>query len=232
MPVDSVKRSIHIRRRKNEVIFRNIARLWDLGRSAQSHQEILDGLHPWNAPISLRFENLLPRLLAVAGVLTALPVFFQAAHFWAQLCLLAGLLMIFWAYISYENDDPVQEVIAFLEKESIAKKYQLAFGRQPQHLSIPLNPLHFAAHLKRLFPVFNQGSLSNDISNYATLGLLSNLLDISNPDAPSDNDLAQVKTTLQQAISDARQDTTLNNRLGADNRRSSALVRERMRASW
>ena len=93
MPVDSVKRSIHIRRRKNEVIFRNIARLWDLGRSAHSHQDILDGLHPWNAPISLRFENLLPRLLAAAGALTALPVFFQPAHFWAQLCLLAGLLV-------------------------------------------------------------------------------------------------------------------------------------------
>jgi len=74
--------------------------------------------------------------------------------------------------------------------------------------------------------------MAYDISNYATLGLLSNLLDISNPDSPADNDLAQVKTTLQQAISDARQDTTLNNRLGADNRRSSALVRERMRASW
>ena len=74
--------------------------------------------------------------------------------------------------------------------------------------------------------------MAYDISNYATLGLLSNLLDISNPDAPSDNDLAQVKTILQQAISDARQDTTLKNRLGADNRRSSALVRERMRASW
>lgn len=74
--------------------------------------------------------------------------------------------------------------------------------------------------------------MAYDISNYATLGLLSNLLDISNPDAPSDTDLAQVKTTLQQAINDARQDTTLKNRLGADNRRSSALVRERMRASW
>ena len=74
--------------------------------------------------------------------------------------------------------------------------------------------------------------MAYDISNYATLGLLANLLDISNPDAPSDNDLAQVKATLQQAISDARQDTTLKNRLGADNRRSSALVRERMRASW
>lgn len=74
--------------------------------------------------------------------------------------------------------------------------------------------------------------MAYDISNYATLGLLSDLLDISNPDAPSESDLTRVKTTLQQAISDARQDITLKNRLGADNRRSSALVRERMRASW
>ncbi|MDF2529109.1 MAG: mdcE [Enterobacter mori] len=59
--------------------------------------------------------------------------------------------------------------------------------------------------------------MAYDISNYATLGLLASLLDISNPDAPSDNDLAQVKTTLQQAISDARQDATLKNRLGAIN---------------
>lgn len=74
--------------------------------------------------------------------------------------------------------------------------------------------------------------MAYDISNYATLGLLADLLDISNPDAPSETDLTQVKTTLQQAINDARQDTTLKTRLGADNRRSSALVRERMRASW
>ncbi|MNZ68385.1 Malonyl-S-ACP:biotin-protein carboxyltransferase MADD [compost metagenome] len=74
--------------------------------------------------------------------------------------------------------------------------------------------------------------MAYDISNYATLGLLENLLDISNPDAPSQNDVAQVTSTLQQAINDARQDTTLKSRLGADNRRSSALVRERMRASW
>ena len=74
--------------------------------------------------------------------------------------------------------------------------------------------------------------MAYDISNYATLGLLSDLLDISNPDAPSETDLAQVQRTLQQAINDARQDITLKNRLGADNRRSSALVRERMKASW
>ncbi|MCE9963406.1 biotin-independent malonate decarboxylase subunit gamma [Lelliottia amnigena] len=74
--------------------------------------------------------------------------------------------------------------------------------------------------------------MAYDISNYATLGLLENLLDISNPDAPSESDVTLVKSTLQQAINDARQDTTLKSRLGADNRHSSALVRERMRASW
>ncbi|EDX9484727.1 biotin-independent malonate decarboxylase subunit gamma [Salmonella enterica] len=74
--------------------------------------------------------------------------------------------------------------------------------------------------------------MAYDISNYATLGLLSDLLDISNPDAPSANDLTLVVNTLQQAIADARQDPTLKCRLGADNRRSSALVRERMRAGW
>ncbi|WBU49719.1 biotin-independent malonate decarboxylase subunit gamma [Kosakonia pseudosacchari] len=74
--------------------------------------------------------------------------------------------------------------------------------------------------------------MAYDISNYATLGLLADLLSISNPDAPSEADLAQVQRTLHQAINDARQDTTLKNRLGADNRRSSALVRERMKASW
>ncbi|AMO46871.1 malonate decarboxylase gamma subunit [Kosakonia oryzendophytica] len=74
--------------------------------------------------------------------------------------------------------------------------------------------------------------MAYDISNYATLGLLADLLNISNPDAPSASDLVQVTATLQQAIKDARQDTSLKNRLGADNRRSSALVRERMKASW
>lgn len=168
MPIDSIQHSIHIRRKKNKVVFQNIARLWDLGRTAQSHQEILDGLHPWNASITLKFENLLPCLLGILGVCFLIPVFFQSTHFWAQLCFLAGLMMVFWAYLSYENDDPIEEIIEFLERESIAKKYQLAFGRQPQHLAIPMNQLHFMAHLKQLFPVFNQGSISNNISNYAS----------------------------------------------------------------
>ncbi|MCL6406334.1 biotin-independent malonate decarboxylase subunit gamma [Dickeya dadantii] len=74
--------------------------------------------------------------------------------------------------------------------------------------------------------------MAYDIRNYATLGLLSALLDISNPDAPSANDVVQVTDALQQAITDARRDPSLKTRLGADNRRSSSRVRERMRAQW
>jgi malonate decarboxylase gamma subunit len=74
--------------------------------------------------------------------------------------------------------------------------------------------------------------MAYDIENYKTLGLLSSLLDISNPDAPQADDLTLVNRALEKAVEEARQDPTLKSRLGAENRRSSALVRERMRANW
>lgn len=74
--------------------------------------------------------------------------------------------------------------------------------------------------------------MAYDVSNYATLSLLSALLDISHPDAPDEGDLSLVSRTLRDAIADARKDTSLKCRLGAENRRSSQLVRDRMRASW
>lgn len=74
--------------------------------------------------------------------------------------------------------------------------------------------------------------MAYDVNNFATLGLLSDLLNVANPDAPSDADVAMVEIALQKAISDARQDPSLKNRLGASNRHSSSLVRERMRATW
>ncbi|HBR1485696.1 TPA: biotin-independent malonate decarboxylase subunit gamma [Klebsiella quasipneumoniae subsp. similipneumoniae] len=74
--------------------------------------------------------------------------------------------------------------------------------------------------------------MAYDVSNYATLGLLSALLDINHPDAPDDHDLALVSHTLRDAIADARQDPSLKCRLGAENRRSSQQVRDLMRANW
>ncbi|NWC65807.1 biotin-independent malonate decarboxylase subunit gamma [Cedecea sp. P7760] len=74
--------------------------------------------------------------------------------------------------------------------------------------------------------------MAYDISNYETLGLLSALLDISHPDAPQSDDVAKVKAALSTAVKEARSETSLKCRLLAKNRHSSALVRERMRASW
>ncbi|TCB56334.1 hypothetical protein [Acinetobacter terrestris] len=168
MPLDTVRHSIHIRRKKNERVFQNIARLWEIGRQAQTQQDILDGLHPWNAPIVLKFENVLPLLLAAVGLFFVLPIFILPTNIWLQLGLVTGLFMMFWAYISYEDKKPIDDVIEYLEQQTIAKKYQLAFLQQPQHISVPLQPVLLIAHLKRLFPVFNQGTLSNDIPYYAS----------------------------------------------------------------
>ncbi len=143
MPIESVQQSIHIRRKKNAVVFQNIARLWDLGRQAKSHQDLLDGLHPWNGPITLKFENNLPLALAGIGLLLIVSIFIAPENIWIQSGVFLGGLLLFWAYLCYEQQQPLDEVIGFLEDAALAKKYQLAFQQQPQHISIPLNPLHF-----------------------------------------------------------------------------------------
>ena len=168
MPIDSVKHSIHIRRKKNALVFHNIDRLRELGRSALTHQDILDGLHPWKENKTLKFENKLPVLLGIIGIIFTLAIFISPSNISFQITSFLGCLMVFWAYITYENDDPIEDVISYLEKETISKKYQLAFNKQPAYLNNQLNSMLFIAKLKRLFPVFNQGTVKNNIQEYAS----------------------------------------------------------------
>lgn len=75
--------------------------------------------------------------------------------------------------------------------------------------------------------------MAYDIKNYSTLGLLDQLLNINDPLNASADDLNRVISVLRDAIVDARQQgVDLRNRLGAQNRQSSSLVRTRMRAEW
>jgi len=75
--------------------------------------------------------------------------------------------------------------------------------------------------------------MAYDIENYATLGLLAQLMDIGNPDSATPDDIVNVQSALWNNILDARTEGVgLKNRLGADNRASSQLVRERMRQEW
>ncbi|WJV51966.1 biotin-independent malonate decarboxylase subunit gamma [Prodigiosinella aquatilis] len=75
--------------------------------------------------------------------------------------------------------------------------------------------------------------MAYDIENYHSLGLLDQLLTIVDPLNASVDEQTQVYTAISDAITSARQQgTDLRNRLGAKNRHSSQLVRERMRAEW
>jgi hypothetical protein len=168
MPIDSVQRSIHIRRRKNNIVFQNIDRLAALSLQAKTHQDILDGLHPWNAPIKLRFDNQLPVLLGLMGLACCALIFFQADSIWLQCGFFAGLMMLFWAWISYEHDKPIKQVIEQLETSVIEQKYQLKYFGQPQHIDLPLQPALLMAKLKQMFPLFDQGDYANEIPLYAS----------------------------------------------------------------
>jgi malonate decarboxylase gamma subunit len=76
--------------------------------------------------------------------------------------------------------------------------------------------------------------MAYDIGNYATLGLLWQTLQVAQPDAPSELDLAQVQGSLQAALADIRADPErdLSSRLGAPHRQASAKVREVLRQQW
>ncbi len=75
--------------------------------------------------------------------------------------------------------------------------------------------------------------MAYDISNYATLGLLENLLDIADPSSPTQAEINLVVETVKQAIATARDyGTSLDNRLGSPNRAGTVLVRRMMREQW
>ncbi|MGN0917961.1 MAG: biotin-independent malonate decarboxylase subunit gamma [Oxalobacter sp.] len=75
--------------------------------------------------------------------------------------------------------------------------------------------------------------MAYDISNYAKLGLLENLLDIADPSAPTSSEINQVVKTVKQAVVSARNsDTSLDNRLGSPNRAGTVSVRRMMREQW
>lgn len=76
--------------------------------------------------------------------------------------------------------------------------------------------------------------MAYDIGNFATLGLLWKLLDVSDADRPSDADLGIAQQALTDALDSIRSDPTvdLRTRLGGINRQASTVVREKLLAQW
>ena len=76
--------------------------------------------------------------------------------------------------------------------------------------------------------------MAYDIESYSSLGLLTDILTVSNPIQPTDADVAQVQQRIEQAIVDVQQQGSvgLENRLHGVNRQASKLVRDRLAADW
>ena len=75
--------------------------------------------------------------------------------------------------------------------------------------------------------------MAYDITNYRTLGLLEDLIDVADPARPDNAEVATIRTAVIRAIASARKgDVLLMNRLGSPNRASTSRVREAMRSQW
>lgn len=168
MPVESFKQFLHLRQQKNQQVHQNIERLWSVGRKAESEQQLLDALHPWGDTPNLRFYNFLPTMLSLCSILILCIglLLHPIIHWiWSGLLTAFGL---FLSYLCYENKTPLQEVIQFLEQRMISLRYQLDFQKLPPILLLNASPHSFLNQLKQLFPLFEQGNISNDISLFAS----------------------------------------------------------------
>ena len=79
--------------------------------------------------------------------------------------------------------------------------------------------------------------LSYDVRDYAKLGLLYKLLPVSNPEAPSADEVSLVHNAIAEAIADARKGPTdLRNRLESEAaqiaRKASRMIRARLEEQW
>lgn len=76
--------------------------------------------------------------------------------------------------------------------------------------------------------------MAYDIQSYATLGLLTECLNVENAEQPTANDVQRIQQAVAQAVEDVQQNasTGLAHRLHGENRQMSKRVRELLREQW
>lgn len=168
MPMDTLQQILHIQRRKNQQVMRNVARLWDIGQKAQTPDELLDALHPWGEDRDLHFYNVLPKFLIIISVVTLVLGGLLHQHFPFFFTLMISAAIGFWAYLIYENQDPIDEVIQYLRERMLTLRYDLNFQQLPQSFPNPSRTFSVMAQLKALFPLFNKGTEENRVDYFAS----------------------------------------------------------------
>lgn len=167
MPIDTTKRLIHITTRENKKVKHNVNRLWQIIHTAQSSHEILDQLHPWGDTINLKFNNFWAYLLVIIAF--GLFIIGLILHPYLNHFFFFALVIFFiiWAYIIFESNQPVEEVIYFLEQRMMQLKYNLYFGQIPPFLPTGSSLVLFISQLRQKFPVLSRGNAKNEIVRFA-----------------------------------------------------------------
>jgi hypothetical protein len=94
--------------------------------------------------------------------------YFFHPHIQYIFSLLAAFLTGFLAYLLYEPKEPLTQVITYLEQRMTVLRYGLQFQQLPAYLPIQAQPLLVISRLKQFFPLFNRGTESNEITQYAS----------------------------------------------------------------
>jgi hypothetical protein len=112
--------------------------------------------------------NVLPFILGIVSVCTLVFGYFFHPHIQYIFSLLAAFLTGFLAYLLYEPKEPLTQVITYLEQRMTVLRYGLQFQQLPAYLPIQAQPLLVISRLKQFFPLFNRGTESNEITQYAS----------------------------------------------------------------
>ncbi len=168
MPIQRVNTWLHIRRQSNAMVWRNIERLNDIASRDYPHHDLLAQLYPWGNNPSLKFNNGLSLLIFIAASFSLLSlVLFPVLHVPTIIGITITMGLGFLAYLLYESPSAVRDAVMRLEEDVIRSLYQIQQGKLPEQQVLPLRASMLMSQMQIIFPLFQQGDLSNAIHAYA-----------------------------------------------------------------
>lgn len=171
MPLDQLRQALHLRQQHNQQVADNLERLKGLMLSAENKQDLLDALHPWGAPNSLVFHNLIAIFLYICAAISLLTFLFIDSVSGHLLILLTSAALFGLGWLMYEPSSLVKQHVTALEHKMLSLSYQLHRHQLPTALSRQMTPVQFIRHIVSAFPVLQQGNYRNSISEFASIPL-------------------------------------------------------------
>lgn len=167
MLIHRTKRKLKIYKRHNEYVYEQLQQLNSLLAHSHDRQEMLDGLARMPSG-SLQFNNQWIYTVGYINIALFFSLFIIPIGHFLVIFIIIALALI--SYICYENQQPVIHCIQNLEKKMIQHQYQLQYSLLPMSFSghYRSSSLALAFFKQRFFPLFEQGTVSNTFTDFAS----------------------------------------------------------------